>query len=101
MAQTQLQTLTQTLSKRLLGLPAAARLMLFARHEGPAVLVTTGERLELFRQSGVFAEPSSVNPGLADWPERREKVVLDLASALKPFPTSPDHYALTLTLGQD
>ena len=95
------QTLTQTLSKRLLGLPAAARLMLFARHEGPAVLITTGERLELFRQSGVFAEPSSVNPTLADWPERREKVVLDLTSALKPFPTDPARYALTLALGQE
>ena len=95
------QTLTQTLSKRLLGLPAAARLMLFARQEGPAVLVTTGERLELFRQSGVFADPSSVNPGLADWPERRDKVVLDLGSALKPFPTDPARYALTLALGQD
>ena len=94
------QTLIQTTSKRLLGVPAVARLMMFARHEGPAVLLTTGERLELFRQSGVFAEPASVNPSLSDWPEKREKVVLDLNSALRPFPVSPELYALTLTLGQ-
>ena len=56
------QTLTQTTSKRLLGLPAAARLMLFARHSGPAVLITTAERLELFSQSGVFGEPCKPQP---------------------------------------
>ena len=95
------QTLTQTTAKRLLGLPAVARLMMFARHEGPAVLVSTTERLALFRQSGVFAEPASVNPTLSDWPDKRQKVVLDLNSALRPFPVSPERYALTLTLGQE
>ena len=95
------QTLTKTTSKRLLGLPAVARLMLFARPPGPAVLITTAERLELFSQSGVFGEPSSLNPALSDWPDKRDKVVLDLNSALKPFPVSPERYALTLTLGQD
>ena len=95
------QTLTQTTAKRLLGLPAVARLMMFARFEGPAVLLSTTERLALFRQSGVFAEPASVNPSLSDWPDKREKVVLDLNSALRPFPVSPERYALTLTLGQD
>lgn len=94
-------TTSNTTSKRLLGLPAAARLMLFARHEGPAVLITTADRLDLFRQSGVFAEPSSLNPGLSDWPEKREKVVLDLSTALRAFPVSPERYALTLELGQD
>ena len=95
------QTLTQTTAKRLLGLPAVARLMMFARHEGPAVLLSTTERLALFRQSGVFTEPASVNPSLSDWSGRREKVVLDLNSALRPFPVSPERYALTLTLGQE
>ncbi len=62
------QTLTHTTAKRLLGVPAVARLMMFARHEGPAVLLTTSDRLELFRQAGVFAEPASVNPSLSDCP---------------------------------
>ena len=97
----QVQGPTQTTSKRLLGLPAVARLMLFARQSGPAVLITTSERLELFRQSGVFGEPSSVNPSLSDWPDKREKVVLDLNTALRAFPVSPERFALTLKLGQD
>ncbi len=95
------QTLTQTTSKRLLGLPAVARLMLFARQSGPAVLITTAERLGLFSQSGVFGEPSSLNPTLSDWPDKREKVVLDLNSALGVFPVNPERFALTLRLGQD
>ena len=95
------QTLTQTTAKRLLGVPAVARLMMFACHEGPAVLLTTAERLPLFKQSGVFADPSSVNPSLSDWPDKREKVVLDLNSALRPFPVAPERYALTLTLGRE
>ncbi|MEJ2289147.1 MAG: FAD-dependent oxidoreductase [Deinococcales bacterium] len=33
---------------RVLGQPSAARLALFARHDGPAVLLTTDERLQLF-----------------------------------------------------
>jgi transcription-repair coupling factor (superfamily II helicase) len=94
------QTLTHTTSRRLLGLPAVARLMLFARQGGPAVLLTTTERAGLFRESGAFAEPASFNPSLSDWPERREKVVLDLSTALRAFPASPDAYALTLKLGQ-
>lgn len=93
------QTLTQTTSKRLLGLPAVARLMLFARTPGPAVLLTTAERLDLFRQTGVFAEPASVNPSLNDWPDKRDKVVLDVSAALRPFPVLPEAYALTLRLG--
>ncbi len=95
------QTLIQTTAKRLLGLPAVARLKMFARHEGPAVLLTTAERLPLFKQSGVFADPASVNPSLSDWPDKRKKVVLDLNSALRPFPVSPERYALTLTLGRE
>jgi len=94
------QLATDTMSKRLLGLPSAARLMLFARYEGPAVLVTTAERLSLFREIGVFAEPSSLNPSLSDWPDKHEKVVLDLSSALRAFPAAPERYALTLELGK-
>lgn len=54
------QTLTLT-STRLLGLPAVARLMLFARHEGPAVLLTTTERAPLFEGAGVFGAPVSLS----------------------------------------
>ena len=97
----QVQEPTQTTSKRLLGLPAVARLMLLARQRGPAVLITTAERLELFSQSGVFDDPSSLNPSLSDWPDKREKVVLDLNTALQAFPVNPERYALTLELGRN
>lgn len=95
------QTLTHTSSKRLPGLPAAARLMQFARHEGPAVLLTTTERAPLFRDAGAFGAPASVDPDLSTWPERRDKVVLTLPAALRPFPADPTRYHLTLELGRE
>ncbi|ADI13281.1 transcription-repair coupling factor [Truepera radiovictrix] len=94
------QTLTLT-STRLLGLPAVARLMLFARHEGPAVLLTTTERAPLFEGAGVFGAPVSRDPDLSSWHERRDKVVLTLPAALRPFPADPARYTLALTLGRD
>ncbi|HEX7021410.1 MAG TPA: CarD family transcriptional regulator, partial [Trueperaceae bacterium] len=95
------QTALQTRSKRLLGLPAVARLATFARHDGPAVLITTNERLELYREPGVFGSPASINPGLAEWTEKRDKVVLGVAEALRAFPTHPESYALRLELGRE
>lgn len=88
-----------TRSRRLLGLPAVARLALFARHEGPAVLITTAERLELFSNPAVFGTVASINPDLSDWAERQEKVVLTLKQALHPFPKDPASFALSLELG--
>lgn len=95
------QTSVTTRSKRILGLPAVARLALFARHQGPAVLITTTERLELFTSSGVFGAPATVRPTLADWAERRDKVVLTVRDALQPFPNDPGRYALVLELGRE
>ena len=95
------QTQEKIRSKRLLGLPAVARLALFARHDGPAVLLTTGERLELYSDSSAFNTPASVNPSLTSWSERFDKVVVSLEHALKPFPKNPDAYALSLELGRE
>ena len=91
----------QTRSTRLLGLPAAARLALFARHKDPAVLITTEERAALFRDTGFFGALSSVNPDLSDWNDKHDKVVVNVAHALRPFPKDPGAYALTLQTGRD
>jgi len=93
-------TLAAVSSQRLLGLPAVARLALFVRQGGPAVLLTTEERLALFRDGGVFGAPASINPTLSDWPTKRDKVVLSVAQALQAFPAEPEQFALTLRLGQ-
>lgn len=84
---------------RYLGLPAAARLMAFARHEGAAVLVTTADRLPLYQDTHLFGAPRSVDPELADWHDRREKVVLSLGHAVTPFPEDPERYAVELVKG--
>ena len=93
-------TPTKPRSLRLAGLPAIARLSLFARHEGEAVLVTTEERLPLFANPGVFGEAASVNPSLSDWADKHRKVVLTLRHALSPFPREPERYALELAPGR-
>jgi transcription-repair coupling factor (superfamily II helicase) len=84
---------------RYLGLPAAARLMTFARHVGPAVLITTPGRKALFDETHVFGALRSVDPGLTDWHEKREKVILTLGHALAPFPARPEDFALELIKG--
>ena len=84
---------------RLLGLPSVARLALFARHDGPAVLLTTAERIPAFTDTLVFGVPSSVEPGLDDWPDRKEKVVISLDTALSAFPLEPDRYVIDLVRG--
>ena len=104
MSQTVPQTMPQTMktrSTRFLGLPAAARLALFARHRGPAVLITTEERVGLYKNADVFGAPSSVNPDLSDWSDKHDKVVVSVAHALRPFPKDPGAYALALQTGRD
>jgi transcription-repair coupling factor (superfamily II helicase) len=86
----------KTLTGRILGLPSVARLALFSRHEGPAILLTTTDRLEHFRDSDVFGAPASINPTLADWQDKFDKVVLSINHALKPFPKNPEGFALNL-----
>lgn len=84
---------------RLLALPPAARVARFARHAGPAVLVSTRERAERLRHTGAFGVQHSFEPGLGDWHERGEKVILSAAQALAPFPERPERYALVLRVG--
>ena len=86
---------------RVLGLPSAARLALFARHDGPAVLLTTDERLEHFADAYAFGAAVSTDPGLAVWADRRDKVVVTLDHALQRFPDDPSQLALELRLGAD
>jgi transcription-repair coupling factor (superfamily II helicase) len=84
---------------RWLGLPSVARLARFARHVGPAVLLTTADRVGGFRDAGVFAALTTVDPTLGDWHERHDKVVLTVEHALQAFPLDPEGYALTLRVG--
>ena len=65
------------------------------------MLITTAERLPLFRDTGLFGTLSSTNPDLTDWQDKREKVTLDLETALRPFPNDPEQYALTLEVGRE
>ncbi|MDF1522870.1 MAG: CarD family transcriptional regulator, partial [Trueperaceae bacterium] len=86
---------------RWLGLPTVARLARFARHDGPAVLVTTEERAAAFRDAAVFGAAVTFDPTLADWHARHAKVVLTVGHALRPFPSDPERYALELRLGSE
>ena len=95
------QTVQKTSSQRLLGLPAVARLARFAQTEGPAVLVTTSERLELFKDTNAFAIAASVNPDLSTWVDKFDKVVVSLEHALRSFPNNPDSFALSFELNRD
>ena len=88
-------------SVRYLGVPSVARLAMFARHPGPAVLLTTEARLELYSDTHVFGALRSVNPSLPDWHEKRDKVVVSLDHALRAFPQRPELYALELAKGRD
>ncbi len=80
-------------------LPQVARAALFAAHPGPAVLLTTPERLGLFA-AGALGAKVSVNPGLQEWATREDHVVLDVVSALDLFPREPGAHALSWQLGQ-
>ena len=81
-------------------LPQVARAALFAAQAGPAVLLTTPERLPLYAASGTLGAKVSVNPGLKEWPAHAERVVLDVATALDLFPSVPGAHALSFELGR-
>ncbi|PNY80114.1 DEAD/DEAH box helicase [Deinococcus koreensis] len=83
----------------LLLLPQVARAALFAAYPGPAVLLTTPDRLGHYVSAGVLGAPLTVNPGLRDWDAKHEHVVLDVNTALDLFPSRPDDHALTLKVG--
>ena len=82
MTETSILATEEKTGQRLLGIPSVARLALFARHEGPAILLTTEDRLLYFDDTGSFGARRSVDPGLADWFDRAEKVVLSLEQAV-------------------
>ncbi|WP_339095684.1 transcription-repair coupling factor [Deinococcus sp. VB142] len=83
----------------LLLLPQIARAALFAAYPGPAVLLTTPDRLPSYATAGAFGVSVSVNPGLRDWETRAEHVVLDVNTALDLFPRHPEDHALSLKVG--
>ncbi len=91
----------RTTTGRVLGLPSVGRLALFARHEGPAVLLTTPDRLSLFGDADAFGASVTVEPALATWSDLEDKVVLSLDRALEAFPREPSSLALRLEAGND
>lgn len=82
------------------GVPQVARQALFAAYPGPAVLLTTPERLGLYQRAATLGHPFSVNPGIKDWASREQRVVLDVSTALDLFPRDPEALALNLRLGR-
>lgn len=84
------------------GLPAVARLAAFAAAPGPAVLLTTtAERAALYLSGAAFGVRTVVDPGLSDWAQRSDRVVLTLEQAVRAFPADPDSYSLHLEQGRD
>lgn len=83
----------------LLLLPQAARAALFAAAPGPAVLLTTPERLPLYAGLEHLGAEATVNPGLKEWGLKKEHVVLDVGTALDLFPAHPGAHVLALRLG--
>ncbi|CAM3495379.1 DEAD/DEAH box helicase [Deinococcus saxicola] len=85
----------------LLLLPQVARAALFAAFPGPAVLLTTADRIGNYASAGALGAPVTVNPGLRDWDGRHEHVVLDVNTALDLFPAHPEDHALSLRVGRN
>ena len=81
-------------------LPQVARAALFTAHTGPCVLLTTPDRLPLYQGAGQLGAPISVNPGLREWDEKREHVVMDIQTAMDLFPARPEDHALTFAVGR-
>jgi transcription-repair coupling factor (superfamily II helicase) len=81
------------------GLPQVARLAVFARDER-AVLITTPERVKLYRDLPVLGRGVSINPGIAEWSALENHVVLDIDTALEDFPSDETAFRLELAVGQ-
>ncbi|MEZ4607295.1 MAG: transcription-repair coupling factor [Deinococcales bacterium] len=86
--------------QRLLGLPMLARMSLFCQ-EGAAILITTSERLALYRDGAVFGKSLSQNPFVDTWPYKSDKIVLSLEHALRAFPQDLSGLVLDLELTKD
>ncbi len=92
--------LTPAPTGNLLLLPQVARAALFSAFPGPAVLLTTPDRLGSYATAGALGAPVSINPSLRDWDAKHEHVVLDVNTALDLFPSQPEEHALTLAVGK-
>jgi transcription-repair coupling factor (superfamily II helicase) len=79
-------------------LPQVARLMLFAA-DSKAILITTPERLRLYKDLPVLGRKAGINPGIADWGNLEAHNVLDIATALEDFPSQPNAFRLELKQG--
>jgi transcription-repair coupling factor (superfamily II helicase) len=84
-----------------LGLPQVARVASFCADPGPAILLTTSERLGLYQSAPLFGRLTSTNPSIAEWAGRHDHVLLDLESALAEFPNDPSAFELRLARGQE
>ncbi len=82
------------------GLPQVARLTAFARDER-AVLITTPERIKLYRDLPVMGKQISINPSIADWSDLEKHVLLDIGVALEDFPSDPNAFRLELKVKQE
>ncbi|MFC4455980.1 DEAD/DEAH box helicase [Deinococcus sonorensis] len=80
-------------------LPQVGRAALFAGYQGPCVLLTTPERLDVYRSADMLGAPLSVNPGLEGWQDRHEHVLLDIQTAMDLFPSRPEEHAISFQVG--
>ncbi|MDX2005822.1 MAG: CarD family transcriptional regulator [Meiothermus sp.] len=94
-----LKTLPDIHDHYLPGLPQAARALLFARAEGPRVLLCPEERLPLYADLGALGVSAYLNPGLEAVGEA-SAVVMSYAQALESFPADPGAWRLVLEVGQ-
>jgi transcription-repair coupling factor (superfamily II helicase) len=81
------------------GLPQVARAMLFARGEGPRILLCPQERLGLYADLGALGVSAYVNPGLPAIGEAKV-VVMSYREALEAFPAQPEDWRLVLEVGR-
>ncbi len=79
-------------------LPQIGRALQFALTPGPAVLLTTPERLSLFSLPREFGVTLRCNPGLHQW-ESRGHLVMDVLTATEPFSDDPAAEVLALLVG--
>lgn len=80
-------------------LPQVARAALFAAYDGPAVLLTTPERLKSYAQTSVLGRSVSINPSLSEWENKHNLAILDVKTALELFPAQPQDHTLQLQVG--
>ncbi len=81
------------------GLPQVARAYLWARAQGPSVLVAPKERLALYANLEAFGTGVWVNPGIEAL-GFAERVLLDPEAAARPFPHDPEAWRVVFHVGE-